>query len=86
MQYDLSTADCKYYYDNYVYIYIYIHAFLLGLLDSHIIMWVQFENKKFESKRLFNFPSLPDLNGTTFFRVNMKNFVASSLKSYFVLI
>ncbi|CAF3508240.1 unnamed protein product [Rotaria sordida] len=36
---------------------------------SQVFIWVQFDNKNYKTKRLFNFPSLPDLSVTTFFQV-----------------
>ncbi|CAF2760229.1 unnamed protein product [Rotaria sp. Silwood2] len=36
---------------------------------SQIAIWIQFNNKMFEIKRSFNFPSLPDLSLTTFLQV-----------------
>ncbi|CAF0994520.1 unnamed protein product [Adineta ricciae] len=36
---------------------------------SHIVFHVQFPNYKYEVKRLFDLPVLPNLSGTTFFRV-----------------
>jgi hypothetical protein len=47
--------------------------FLMQLSDANIVFWVQFDNKEFQQKQLFNFPTLPTVNGTTFFRVNINN-------------
>jgi len=48
------------------------YSLIQCLLDAHIVFWVQFNNNKFQRKRLTNFPLLPDVNGATFFRVNIK--------------
>ncbi|UJR35611.1 hypothetical protein I4U23_028361 [Adineta vaga] len=36
---------------------------------AHIAFWVEFKNTGFHQKRISHFPSLPELNGVTFFRV-----------------
>ncbi|CAF0866327.1 unnamed protein product [Adineta ricciae] len=36
---------------------------------AHIAFWVEFKNEGFQQKRITHFPTLPDLNGSTFFRV-----------------
>ena len=41
------------------------------LLDSHVVFSIQFDNKRFETKRIFTFPSLPKLTCATFFRVKI---------------
>lgn len=38
-------------------------------LDTHIVFWVQFNNRTYQKPSLFNFPQLSVVAGSTFFNV-----------------
>ena len=63
LRHDYSTNECEFIFKN--------KSFnqILLLLDAHIIIWMEFDNRTYQSKPIIHYPNLPNLNGTTFFKV-----------------
>ena len=47
----------------------YLLRLFIPLIDTHVVFWIQFDNKTYQARSLVTFPQLSDLTGPTFFRV-----------------
>ena len=80
IRHDFSTPQCE----NHQWC-LSTQTFVWYSVDAHIVFWVQFDNRKYPIKPLVPFPSLSHLNGTTFFRVSIKNTALAPLIHLFQL-